>query len=359
MHADLLAKEKLKELLALDNKELQALRPTHLPYEKCSVYWQNNKGQHIKICSHLQKSLTQNIESERIREFWKKKGKFTPYTERFIDWEHVHKSHRRVTPAFHQFLSKWITGFCGVGAMMKIWKFQTHSKCPRCQMDNENTSHVLQCPHPSAHSLWKEEMKSLDQWMKNNQLHPELRECIVTNLQSWHDGSPYPAKRYTNQILQRAITKQDLIGWRAFIEGFIVIEWKQCQREFMLSTQRSPDLLFAKLQQKIWELVWTMWEHRNKHLHSDDYPIHQFELSELNTTIIAELLKGTAELPRRYHRLFKGTVQERMNDNIYQKRQWLTSVWAARERGGADRTQNTNSESRVFYTCWKRRHVTP
>jgi len=56
-------------------------------------------------------------------------------------------------------------------------------------------------PHPSAHSLWKEEMKQLDKWMEEHNAHPELRECIIENLQAWHDGSPHPAKQYTNQTL--------------------------------------------------------------------------------------------------------------------------------------------------------------
>ena len=357
VHSDLLAKERMQKLLLHPPHNIDILRPSHLPNEQCSVHWQNHKGQSIKICSHLQKSLRYNIELDRIRAHWKKKGKFNSYTERMIDWDHTHKSHKTTTPGFHQFISKWISGFCGVGVMMKLWKFQAHSKCPRCQMENESTMHILKCPQPSAHSLWKEEMNNLDEWMKQNGAQPELRVCIVENLQSWHDGSPYPSTRYLNPTLQTAIKKQDLLGWTAFIEGFLAKEWKQCQKEYMQGTQRSPDLWMAKLQKKIWQITWTMWEHRNKHLHSDDYPIHQFALSELNTAIITEHTRGLDNLPKKYQRLFKGSIQERYADNIHQKRQWLTSVWAAREQYTNERINNAETESRIFYSRWRRRHL--
>ena len=123
----------------------------------------------------------------------------------------------------------------------------------------------------------------------------------------------------------------------------------------MERSRRSPDLWIAKLQHKIWQIVWTMWEHRNIHLHSDNYPIHQFELAELNSTIITELIKGPTNLPRRYHRLFKGSIQERLKDNIHQKRQWLTSVWSARELITNEST-NDYITSRVFYERWKNKH---
>ncbi len=201
VQADQLAKDKMTALLSLDIAERDRYRPYHLPNETCSVIWRNPQGQDIKICSHLHKSLTFNITQSRLRQHWKKKHKFSPYAERTLDWEVIHRSHKNTSPIFHQWLSKWITGFCGVGVMMQMWKFQNHSRCPRCNTEKEDTSHVLRCPQPDAVQLWHDELRKLDDWMTENKAHPDLQQSIINNLQAWHDGTPFPATKYTNEHL--------------------------------------------------------------------------------------------------------------------------------------------------------------
>lgn len=356
VQADLLAKRKMTALLSLHIEERKNYRHNHLPNESCYISWNNAQGQELKICSHLQKTLTFHIEQQRLRQHWKKKNKFSPYAERSLDWTVIHKSHKGTSPAFHQWLSKWITGFCGVGVMMKLWKFQNHDRCPRCNAGREDTTHVLQCPQPEAVNLWQEEMEKLDTWLTDNKAHPDLQESIILNLQAWHDGTPFPSTKFTNDHLDRAIRKQDSIGWRNFIDGFIPEDWRLCQTMVMAHTQKSPHLWMAKLQRKIWQIAWTMWEHRNKHLHGENSNnIHQYDLMELDTLIIAELAKGMDNLPRRYRRLFQQTPEERQETTIIQKRQWLSSVWAAREHHSPSIVMDRTVESGIFYTRWKNR----
>ena len=88
----------------------------------------------------------------------------------------------------------------------------------------------------------------------------------------------------------------------------------------------------AKLQNKIWQIAWTMWDHRNKHLHEENNHIHESSLAALNEQIEKELEIGLSTLPRRYERLFKRTRDRLEKDNIDQNKQWLTSVWAARDK---------------------------
>ena len=75
----------------------------------------------------------------------------------------------------------------------------------------------------------------------------------------------------------------------------------------------------TKLQQKIWEIAWTIWDHQNRHLQNDTRKIHQYDLSEINTEIIKDLLKGSANLLPRYKRLFWLGAEERLGNNIDKK----------------------------------------
>jgi hypothetical protein len=85
-----------------------------------------------------------------------------------------------------------MTGFCGAGNMLRIYRFQNHSKCPRCELDNENTNHVLRCRHPEASALWDTSVEDLEQWMLSNNRHPELVELIILSLTNWHNEERFP-----------------------------------------------------------------------------------------------------------------------------------------------------------------------
>jgi hypothetical protein len=63
--------------------------------------------------------------------------------------------------------------------MLRIYKHQSHSKCPRCLQDNETTDHVLRCQEPGAAALWKQSMIDLERWMTTNYGHPELIKIIL------------------------------------------------------------------------------------------------------------------------------------------------------------------------------------
>ena len=354
--ADLIAKERLHKELEKDDIQRESSRPQRILRENSAIYWEDPQGKRIKISSHLQKSLTSYIQRTKIRNYWKEKGKFSSYTERKIDWEHTTKSHGRNKKMFNQWLSKWITGICGVGVMMKLWKFQDHSKCPRCQEDEEDTIHVLRCPHQSAKETWNESLKELDKWIEENDGHPELRESIIKHLSAWHDNRQPTAETYNNTSINQAVHNQNQIGWQSFIEGFLAKEWTLCQKEHMRKSKKSPTLWMAKLQNKIWQIAWTMWEHRNKHLHEKNEHEHITSLEALNEQIRIEMEKGLETLPRRYSRLFKTSLQVRLKDSTEHKRQWLTSVWAARDRIHQDEGQGRDAEVRIFYDRWKKRH---
>ena len=354
--ADLIAKERLHKELEKETQDRENSRPHKIYQEKCAIYWESPQGKQIKVSSHLQKTLTYNIQQTTIRSYWKKKKKFTAYTERKIDWEHSQKSHGRNKKTFQQWLCKWTTGICGVGVMMKLWKFQSHSKCPRCQTENENVEHVLKCQHDTAQDKWKECLKELEEWMKDNDAHPELRESIIENLSTWHDNKQRPTSIYNNTIINQAVQTQHRIGWKSFIEGFISTDWKRCQAEHLSRTRKSPELWMAKLQNKIWQIAWTMWDHRNKHLHEDNNHIHATSLEALNDQIMTELAIGLDTLPQKYSRLFQRRQEACIKDTIDQKRQWLTSVWAARDKYDHNGEVNRNEEVRIFYDRWRKRH---
>jgi hypothetical protein len=66
--------------------------------------------------------------------------------------------------------------------MMKIYGSQTHTKCPKCQQNNETTDHVIQCQRYATHCLWQRQMRSLTKWIDDNDGPLELASAIINNL---------------------------------------------------------------------------------------------------------------------------------------------------------------------------------
>ena len=192
---------------------------------------------------------------------------------------------------------------------------------------------------------------------ERNDAHPELQDSIITHLSHWHDGTTPPTTTYTNDSINRAVQDQKRLGLKNFIDGFISKEWGICQQKHMERSRKSPTLWMAKLQNKIWQIAWTMWDHRNKHLHEENKHEHATTLEALNEQIKKEIETGLETLPRRYTRLFLRSSQSRLKDTIEHKKQWLTSVWAARDRMYQPEENERNAEVRIFYERWKKRNT--
>ena len=93
----------------------------------------------------------------------------------------------------------------------------------------------------------------------------------------------------------------------------------------------------------MWELIIHLWKHRNKQVHDrEGKSIHTIEQEDLDKAITHEWDKGINNLPDQYDNLFQNNIEQRLSNTIDRKRQWLASVWTARERqNGNYRFHNT------------------
>ena len=354
------AKEAMKELLAIPS--WQQCYSFSLPHEHCSVTFTDRTGHNTKIVSHLLPNLNHCIGSKIIRGYWVTKKKFSAYTERWIDWEAVHKSHAQLQPARQQWLSKFLTGFCGTGKMIQRYGTQTHSTCPRCGAPAETALHTITCPHQGASELWDKEIHTLRTWMHNNQGHTEMTNAICDKLNAWRYNQPSPIITTSNRKLREGLRKQDRLGWQNFIQGFIPKEFKACQQQHLINigSQKSDSLWIARMQNKIWLIAWDLWQHRNDILHGDGSRIHSRDYRATNNQVIAEWTTGPESLSTTLHgHLFRGSLRQRLSSSISEKRQWLTSVWAARDNDNSASAYLRDATADRFYERWKKRYNPP
>ena len=307
----------------------------------------------------FKQKLRQAHASQRLQNYWEKKKRIPCSLRTEIDWQVLHKSYASL-PLYQRWkLSKWKTHFCGTGKKLEERQYQRYSSCPFCLSPHEDTRHILQCLHPSACDNWNENMAKIHTWMTNNKGDPDMIQNIVGRLNGWRRGEPAPDDLSTNPILQLAIRHQNRIGWENLLEGFISKEWRKVQHHYLttINSPRSAVCWWAKAQRQIWNLILSMWDNRCKFLHErEGETIHKREQLDTTRAILNEWNKGRENLPSSHQNLFQGSILQRTTDTCKRQKQWLTSVWIARERYSPNTNPSyPNNTAYDSYNKWKKR----
>ena len=122
--------------------------------------------------------------------------------------------------------------------------------------DNKTTKHVLICKGANTDEVWMQELTKLEEWMKDNKIHSELRETILHYVQAWRENVQ-PHYLPSNLTLRTAIREQHDIGWFQFVKGIWSQNFLQTQQDYMhqQNSMKSPQLLMSKLQRRIWHIA--------------------------------------------------------------------------------------------------------
>ena len=354
-------KAKTHVLHTITSNISSTLQQQNLPYLNCEIIITMTDGAKQKVHSKLLHTIRDNISTKKIRKYWLEKKNIT-HLESSIDWELKRKSKSNFPKGLNRWLAKHTTGFCGVGTKLEQYAYQTHSKCPRCGANGETPSHVIKCKEETACQLWDKEMISLSAWMKKEKIQTDIRNTIIHNLNSWKYNTTPASTLPQNDHLKQAILQQDCISWTSFVEGFWSKSWRYAQSAYLTSiaSTKSPLLLLSKTQRKIWMIAWEMWTHRNEHLHTTCKSVHPEERPDIDSEIQQEWDNGTSSLPLHSRGLMQGSLEQTLQMSYSAKRQWLTTIWTARETLNPNYLKNNPSSSdmdttRFRYERWKAR----
>jgi hypothetical protein len=179
-------------------------------------------------------SITKYIYDNRFREHCKVKEGLPTSAFDLIDWDSIHDARTMAPDLFNIWMTKQVSGHCGVGKMMKRWKFWDDSKCHSCDEPNEDTCHILYCLHKDCHRAWDEAVVGLDKWMTSIDTDPLIQYCIVSTLSPRDPNTIFHA--YTDSPCTYVVAaEQDNIGWSHFIKGRVSRCWQLLQDEYYQS----------------------------------------------------------------------------------------------------------------------------
>ena len=142
-----------------------------------------------RVCNHLVSYLRDSIEGGKAAEYWIFKRKRFDEAGYFqVDWETNRVAMKSVPIGRRHWVTKFESGMCGTGKMMKLWRKRLVDNCPRCGEKNETPTHILTCKSATACKVWAKSMVKLETWLDRNKTCPDISKLLIQMLDQWRSG---------------------------------------------------------------------------------------------------------------------------------------------------------------------------
>jgi hypothetical protein len=134
--------------------------------------------------------------------------------------------------------------------------------------------------------------------------------------------------------IREATIEQDNIGWYNFLLGRLSSRWADSQQRYLESIKKcnSGRRWTIAILDKIWDILWDMWEHRNGIVHDPNHPRRQAMQQMLQMEVQEVYEEGSDTLLSRDRLLFSKPLDTLQPGSEIEMRQWLSSVLLARQR---------------------------
>jgi hypothetical protein len=186
--------------------------------------------------------------------------------------------------------------------MLKKRRWQDHSRCPLCNTENEETSHVLLCRNKSSKENFKKTLEEdLTPTLESNMTAPSLKEALLLILLKRREGKTIKPSNHPQIFgIREAVRDQNKhLGWNNFVLGRWSPKWQIAQQQFYTQTnsKQTSKRWATAIIHKLLLTVWDQWQFRNKIAHIDEGPLSQSLHQRLNIRILEEFQEDYTKLP--------------------------------------------------------------
>jgi hypothetical protein len=175
-----------------------------------------------KVTKNIFTILYDAVHSTTSEDYWCSKFSWRQEESQSIDWKLVGKAMKALPRSRRFFISKHVSGMCGVGKFMQCWREWESLNCPRCGLF-EDAQHVWRCKGLGTEEIWNKAVIDLEHTMRKLDTDPTLAHIITKYLKGWwlDKDTLYEPPRAFLSLLQ----KQTNIGWGRFFEGLWATDW--------------------------------------------------------------------------------------------------------------------------------------
>jgi hypothetical protein len=140
--------------------------------------------------------------------------------------------------------------------------------------------------------------------------------------------------------------KRGGLAGRHTIQRCIAKDWEQAQDAYYkwCRSRKSARRWTTALSQKLWNVAWDLWEHRNGIVHAAENAEILHGMAETDNEIRVQFQQGPHGLQQRDHGLFPGPVNGILAASIVYRQWWLQRVQTARARASRRQAETYSGE---------------
>jgi hypothetical protein len=159
----------------------------------------------------------------------------------------------------------------------------------------------------------------------------EVTYWIIQCLTKWQSQEPFSTANTDLPGPLQVIEAQERMGWIAFFEACISVEWASIQQaHFLWLGRRNTGKCWGTLMVvKLWEIAWDLWDHCNHHnqiKHNNETAQYLACRNSILLAVRAEYAFGHSGLPRRNWHLFQCLLLSILASSLYYLDAWLLRV---------------------------------
>jgi len=156
----------------------------------------------------------------------------------------------------------------------------------------------------------------------------EIRTAIMIHLEQWVNEDTTPCNSEDHFI-----TEQYQIGWDRMMDGWLTRGWRDYQEKLWkhAKSRKSSLRWTSALIQKLWDVSWDMWDHRNKELFAGTDIQQQITHSLVNDRIKELYAGGVQQLPWDALKFLQQPLETVLQYPLASKQIWLDAVKTAQQ----------------------------
>ena len=316
---------------------------------RCEI---NNQIITENIDSHIQN----HIYHEQMKCFLIEKRQYTEDSFKSIDWIAIEKAAESMSTRRRIWLTKFVSGFCATGSVMKKRKLWDDELCPLCGCCKETTDHIIQCTDERSRLQYQKSIKKFITYLKKSHTDPTIisifENATITAIPT-RFKLRVPAYE-TDPDYAIAADEQDAIGWKNLFKGHISKKWAHLQMKHYSRMYSNPPSLHhwsKNVILRLYDIAYDMWDHRNNIVHDNfEETLNKKESDALRQNVIEEYNKGSQRILRSHRYLYKASLNTILERTVLEKKYWLMTVQASRicYQQQEQRNQNTSDIIREY-----------
>ena len=252
-----------------------------------------------------------------------------------VDWDAIELSLKSKPKMYNLWYGKQCSGWCGTNKKLKQWGQTTDSRCPNCHGFNEDAAHLMVCPCENRTKLFREQVRSFEEWMHTHHTDPELVP-LVTDYLLGRGSTKFIRLSDLPRYFRGLALSQDKIGWRNFTEGKVTKVFRRVQESYLASadTNLSADSWMKGFVGKLLAMTHSQWIFRciSKH-HRTQGSLVIATKEELMKEIERQLDMGVDAIADEDRWMLEIDACELKEKSLADQQYWLYAVEAARQAG--------------------------